>query len=71
MMGASERDSDSVAKQLTEVTAKELVSPHFSLSELLGLAVCMYSMMGEDCADVHSEEKALKVDPECSLTLLS
>ena len=36
---------------------------HVTLSELLGLAVCMYSMVGEDCVDDASEEAELKVGP--------
>ena len=36
---------------------------HVTLSELLGLAVCMYSMVGDDCLDDTKEEAELKVGP--------
>ena len=69
----SDSDSDSVVVQLASLARKQLTEEggghmtpagsHVTLSELLGLAVCMYSMVGEDCVDDASEGAELKVRP--------
>ncbi len=65
-LGVGDRDTDSVVKQLTVLTRKQVEgdpapSSPTTLSELLGVAVAMYSMAGDDCLHHATQEEELKV----------
>ena len=58
------RNGVSVAQQLTALVQQQLAGSHtlFALSELLGLAILMFSMLGNRCYAEPKEEEELKVN---------
>lgn len=72
-LGVADKDSDSVVKQLTTLARRQVDGDggSSSLSELLGLAVCMFSLVGDDCLDQPSEETELKVNSRHVYALIS
>lgn len=57
------RNGVSVAQQLTALVQQQLAGGHtlLTLSELLGLAILMFSMLGNHCYAEAREEEGLKV----------
>lgn len=64
MLSVNDTESPSVLKQLLDIIRTQLGGGGGSvitLSDLLGVMVGLYSLVGEDCADEHSEEREAKV----------
>lgn len=65
MLSVNDTESPSVLKQLLDIIRTQLGGGGggsvITLSDLLGVMVGLYSLVGEDCADEHSEEREAKV----------
>lgn len=64
MLSVNDTESPSVLKQLMDIIRTQLGGGGGSVvtvSDLLGVMVGLYSLVGEDCADEHSEEREAKV----------
>lgn len=65
MLSVNDTESPSVLKQLLDIIRTQLGGGGggsvITLSDLLGVMVGLYSLVGEDCADEYSEEREAKV----------
>lgn len=65
MLSVNDTESPSVLKQLMDIIRTQLGGGGggsvVTVSDLLGVMVGLYSLVGEDCADEHSEEREAKV----------